>query len=357
MPPQRREPLLVYAASALFQLRPLPRTLEAALRDLQDPKAGVRRSAVADLARLAHTDHRSEALDALTARLLDDDDADVRADAALGLADAEGRGALDALVEAARDAHARVRQMAVLALGELAPRGHREAIGVIEAALDDESGALRFQALIALCKVDGTGVDARLSRAIADLDARVRYIALRLLDERLAETGQDFTEVSAETRAVCAAVLSDEEPDVRVAAAFLFAKERDDRAARVLVEALTRGVRLPAPEDEQELIELAGELGLGGAEAGLVRHAWGRLGLVPGRFAWQAKVALARLGNARARKEILRGLSSWNRDTRTLSVVAVGRAGLQEARARLEQMNREQSVDPSVVRAALREIS
>jgi HEAT repeat protein len=185
----------------------------------------------------------------------------------------------------------------------------------------------------------------------------VRYIALRLIDERLAESGREFGDVAEPIRAACAVALGDKEPDVRIAAAFLFAPEGNEAARRALVEGLTQAIRLPAPEDEQELIELAGELGLGAAEPGLVRHAWGRLGLVPGRFAWQAKVALARIGNARAQNEILKGLSSWNRDTRTLSVVAVGRAGLTEARTRLEQMSRDETVDPGVVRAALREIS
>jgi HEAT repeat protein len=305
---------------------------------------------------LAHGDERNEALESLANRLLHDDSADVRADAALALADGEARGMLDALIEASRDAHERVRQMAVLALGELSPRGHREACRVIEAALDDDSGALRFQALIALRKLDVHDAEARLTRAVVDADARVRYIALRLIDEFLAESSRDFTDVPEPVRKACAQALEDAEVDVRIAAAFLFAKEGDARAAQVLIEGLTRGVRLPAPEDEQELIELAGELGLRAAEPGLIRHAWGRLGLVPGRFAWQAKVALARIGNARAQNEILKGLSSWNRDTRTLSVVAVGRAGLSQARARLEQMSRDESVDPSVIRAALREI-
>lgn len=340
----------------MFQLRPLPRTLEAARRDLHDPKPSVRRSALSDLARLAQGDDRSTVLALLAERLLQDEVADVRADAALALADGEARNSLDALIQASQDAHERVRQMVLLALGELAPRGHREASQVIEQALTDASAALRFQALIALCKLDVADAEARLLGAVEDPDARVRYISLRLLDERLALAERSFTELPEAVRQVVARALGDDAIDVRIAAAFLFARERDERAARVLVEGLVQGVRLPAPEDDQELIELAGELGLRGAEPGLVRHAWGRLGLVPGRFAWQAKVALARLGNARAQKELLKGLTSWNRDTRTLAVVAVGRAGLRQARPQLEQMSKDETVDASVIRTALREI-
>src|SRR5690606_26695082 len=149
----------------------------------------------------------------------------------------------------------------------------------------------------------------------------------RLLDERLADSERGITEIPKSLEARCLAALDDTKFEVRVAAAIVAAREGNDTARQVLIEALNRGVSLPAPEDEQELIELAGELRLRGAEAGLTRQAWGRFGLLPGRFAFQAKVALARLGNARAERDILKGLSSWDRDTRTLSVVAAGRAG------------------------------
>lgn len=340
----------------MFQLRPLPRTLEAALRDVRDAKLSVRLSALKDLARLARDGERQQAIAGLCERLGEDDSADVRADAALALADCEARSALDHLLRASEDAHGRVRQMAVLALGELAPRGHKEALLAVERALASSEGALRFQGLLAANKLDAMGFLDTLTRAVGDADGRVRYLALRLVDERLGETGQAWPELPDALQRACLEAVQDPVADVRVAASFLLAPTGNERAREILTQGLNQLVRLPAPEDEQELIELAGELLLRGAEPGLVRHAWGLFGLVPGRFAFQAKVALARLGHERASREILRGLMSRDRDTRTLAVVAAGRARLSEARPRLEQLSRDDGVDAGVLRAALREI-
>ena len=108
------------------------------------------------------------------------------------------------------------------------------------------------------------------------------------------------------------------------------------------------------PEDEQTAIVLVGELGVAGAIPGLERRAWGLFGLGRRRFAYEAQIALAQLGNARARATILRGLSGWTRDTRTLSVVAAGRARLTEARAAIQAMQRdEKRAEPNAVKEAL----
>ena len=83
---------------ALFH-RPLPRTLEASLRDLEEPNKLVRRSAIKDLAR--HS--REEATDQIVAALLKalrDDDPLVRTEAAYSLGDARARDALPALLMA-----------------------------------------------------------------------------------------------------------------------------------------------------------------------------------------------------------------------------------------------------------------
>jgi hypothetical protein len=71
-------------------------------------------------------------------------------------------------------------------------------------------------------------------------------------------------------------------------------------------------------------------------------------------LAYEARIALARMGDSRARAAIVRGLSSWSRDTRTLSVVAAGRARLAEARPRLSAMRSNSSfAEPEVVDEAL----
>jgi HEAT repeat protein len=71
-------------------------------------------------------------------------------------------------------------------------------------------------------------------------------------------------------------------------------------------------------------------------------------------FAWQARVALARLGHDRARQGILKGLRAWTRDVRTLAVAAAGRARLTEARALIETMRGDpERADPEAVEVAL----
>jgi hypothetical protein len=72
---------------------------------------------------------------------------------------------------------------------------------------------------------------------------------------------------------------------------------------------------------------------------------------------WHARVALAELGHARAKAAILRGLSAWSRDARTLAVAAAGRARLQEARAELERMRgAPERAEPDAVTDALASI-
>lgn len=322
-------------ASPMFQPPPLPRTLDAALRDVCDPKLHVRRSAVSDLSRLASGFSRAAALEALQRAAVQDADPQLRADAVLALANCEAGSALETIVLAAADPHARVRQMALVALGELGPRGHKDSCAAVVRGLSAEEPALRFQALIAARRHRVAGLEEYLRGGMSDPDANVRYVALRLLEEH-----RENAEPERASLQLVARALEDTDRTVAVAAAILLAPRGSEPAARVLVEALNRGQKLPAPEDEQTVIELAGELGLAGAIPGLRRHAWGRFGLVPGRFFWQARVVLARLGDEKARSSILRGLRDGNRDARIVAVAAAGRARLAAATPILEELVR-----------------
>ncbi len=332
----------------VFLPKPLPRNIDAALRDVRDTKLSVRRSALNDLARFAEGQSRSSALEAIQEALLSDVDADVRADAAVALADVDGREALPALLEAASDAHERVREMALLAIGELSPPEHREVVPLLERNLQAGSSAVRFQALVAAQRVGLPQWEQKLVAASRDADPKIRYLAFRLMEEHFdGERPPDFVL----SRIVSA--LTDPEPEVAAAAAMLGAPSGLSAARKRLVDAINQGLRLPAPEDEQTLIELCGELSLDKAIPGLRRVAWGRFGLVPGRFAWHAKVALARLGDAAARRQLQRGLHSRNRDARTLAVAAVGRARWVELRPELERMQRAGLAEPEALTEAL----
>ncbi|HET9930567.1 MAG TPA: HEAT repeat domain-containing protein, partial [Polyangiaceae bacterium] len=118
----------------MFELGLLPRSLSAALRDVGNPRTEVRLSALRDLARYARQGER-EAGSALLDALKDPDEA-VRAAAALGLADANLSFAAARLVELAEnDASSRVRQMALLGLGELASSDHGAVLDALWKAL------------------------------------------------------------------------------------------------------------------------------------------------------------------------------------------------------------------------------
>jgi HEAT repeat protein len=322
----------------MLGLSPLPRTLAAALRDVHEKKVDVRVSAVRDLARLAHEDDRAAAIQGLVSVLQSDKTPGVRAEAAIALADARAGEAVSALTRAAtRDEAVRVRQMALVALGEVADDGDHDARAAIERTLSDRSPELRFQALIAFNRVGGAGAEAQLFEHMEDRDAHVRYVALRLAEERFVgdDVGREIPErVSALTRAA----LDDESAEVRLAAAILLTRGGDEAGRAELCAVVNRPAGGPEPEDEQAAIDLAGERGWEEARPGLVRRAFGMFGFPLDRFSWQARIALARLGDERAKLAILRGLQAWTRDARTVAVAAAGRARLAEARPAIVAM-------------------
>src|SRR3954469_12104249 len=133
----------------MLGLPPLPRNIAAALRDAEHADARVRQSALGDLVRHARASERERATIAIIALLRSDPNPELRAEAALALADAAAAGARAALLAALEDPVLRVRQMAILALGELGEPGDLELAERLTASLAAAEPALRFQALIA----------------------------------------------------------------------------------------------------------------------------------------------------------------------------------------------------------------
>ena len=331
---------------------PLPRTIDAALRDAVHKRVEVRVSAVRDLGRHARNGERARALEKLAAVLGEDESIAVRCEVLLALADADARECLGAVQHAARNAAPRIRQMALVALGEIATPEDSGACDVIQSALDAEEPALRFQALVALHHVAGERAMPTVLGALDDEDDHVRYVALRIIEEQRSHDPSS----ALSTRALAAVkhALDDRAAKVRLAAAILLARAGDLEGSEVIESAVNAGIGASEPEDAQAAIELAGELGLEAARRGLERRAWGLLGVSRDPFAWQAKVALARLGDERARSGILKGLRAWTRDTRTLAVAAAGHARLGEARELIEAMRGDPDrADPDAVADAL----
>jgi len=327
----------------MLGLRPLPRTLEACLRDITSAKWEARAGATEELGRhLADgalgDEIRGKAIGALE-KALEDAHAAVRSRAATALADGGATVALPKLLVAVEDDDAFVRQMALSALGELAdPRAGAK----LERALGDPRPEVRYQALIAYTRVRPESAPAAITSALGDDDCAVRHIALRLAEDLLTPGG-----APEERHARAAeALLDDEHGDVSVAAAIYLARARGPEvpaAAKAILLAVARGEpRAPVGlEEEQGALEACGEARLSEAIPALERRAYGLARFVRDTSALHAKSSLAALGHARATSELLADLGSRSVERRNKAIVAVGRARLEQARGPLAALARE----------------
>ncbi len=330
---------------------PLPRTLEACLRDLGSAKADVRASAVADLVSHAGSDEKARATAVpLLEKALKDTASAVRAAAAMALADLVAHEALPSLLVAVEDEHPHVRQMALSALGEI---GDARAAPRLKRALDDERPEVRYQAVIAYPRVaDETDAALALVHAAADTDAQVRYIALRVAEERVSPREGEGCQKLVPAAERC---LKDDEERVRVVAALLLAKLGSSKGREILVR-IVRGEAKAEKEDEREVVEIIGELGLSELVPVLERRAWGLGGFFRDTCSFHAKIALARMGHARAIDEIGKDLASPKPDVRAAAVVAAGRARLKQFKDAVAALGPD-AVDPSLRTDALVRLS
>ncbi len=335
----------------------LPRNLEASVRDLASARPDVRLSAVADLVRHARGDDevRTRAVPLLVERL-HDPNARVRAAVAVGLGDLRVKESVTALIVAVEDEDGHVRQMALNALGEI---GDARALPRLRWALKDSRPEVRYQSVIAFGRVadgaeeiESSEVDDALFDASNDEDDAVRHIVLRVAEERLDSGHRPEGRLLARARAL---VDASESPHVALVAAILLAKAGDERG-HDLVARVVRGEKVggeaPDKEDERAAVELAGELGMAKVVQHLERRAWGVLRFVRDTCPFHARIALARMGHDRAKKEILGELQSSRREVLEGAVVAAGRARLTEARALIVRLG-PGAVDPELVREAL----
>jgi hypothetical protein len=284
----------------------------------------------------------------------------VRSEAAVALADVGAQEALASLLVAVEDDNAHVRQMAITALGEI---GDPRATQRLERALRDGRPEVRYQAVIAFARVakdDPDAVGRCLAGALDDEDKAIRYIAMRIAEEQ--HTGSPLHDEHIEARA--AQLLEGGDPAVAVVAALYLARVGDGRGRAIVLDVVAGKRKTPELEDEQACIEATADLGQSEATPHLERRVWGAQRLLRtvlswgagdgASCAWHARIALARMGHARARAEILADLASWRRETREAAVVAAGRARMTEARDALEHLqNLEGSVDAALVREAL----
>jgi HEAT repeat protein len=330
----------------MFELGSLPRSLSAALRDVGNPRPEIRLSALRDLIRHARAGE-TEAASALLEALKDPDEG-VRAASALGLADADTRFAVARLLELAEaDSSARVRQMALLALGELASAEHTGVIDLLWKAVSSGTPAERFQALLALHQLDSDRAEQAVVEGTVDPDSEVRRLSFRIAEAHWAER-----ELPELLFARAKAALLEAHPRVRTAAALLLAHFGDTSGEAALLDLLAGKIPDAGLDDEQAAMEAVAKLGIRAAIPLLERRAYSWFGRDPQGY--HARIALARLGDEKAKRAILRGLDAWTFTARTQSVAAAGRAGLREARRRLEAFSSQPDrADPVAVREAL----
>ncbi|MBM4357490.1 MAG: HEAT repeat domain-containing protein [Deltaproteobacteria bacterium] len=326
------------------------RNAAAALRDLRHDKPEVRASAARDLCQVDAAG-RAEAVPALV-RGLDDPHPMVREAAAVALSSLAPAEALDRLLDVAAEDVPAVRQAALMAVGAIASGRATERVARL---LADDAPAIRFQALIAFARSASRDRAVEvLLRATTDDDPLVGHIALRLAEE----LGDEAGPVAPRILERCAELVLRPEPEPRVAAAVILARAGRRDGIPTLLAVIAGELTTSQGEDVAAAIELAGELGLKKAQPALRRRAFGGvMGFGGDPFAWQARVALARLGDDRARRWILGELRSFSRERRTLGAAAAGRARLTEARALLEAMRGDaRRAEPDAVEQALRDL-
>ena len=341
--------LVAAAATDVFSRTPSTTSLGAALRDLRAEKPKVRTAAALALAHHAQK-HRAEVTEALM-EALDDANADVRAASALGLADAKADQAVPALIEACDDPDDHVRQMAITALSEI---GGATALARIERALTDHGATIRFQAVMAFPRMsdDRERSVQVLLTATHDQDALVRHIALRMAEEL---GGDDDGPVPLLMQDRAVELLDDEAAAVRVAAAVVLARSGRRDGAHILVAVASREVITTEADDEAAALELIGQLQLQEAIPCLEKRGFKRVILLQNDpFAWQARVALAAMGHARAIDWVVRELNAWTRERRCLGVAAASRARVMEARPLLLTMRGNAArADPDAIEEAI----
>jgi len=167
----------------LFGPSLLARSLRAALRDIESPKLGVRHAAARDLGRYIDGPERLTVVARLIRAMQTDTDTEVRVSALMALVDAAANEAVEDILAVARQGEPRLRQVALLAIGELAELGSEEGIRVVSEAIHSELPALRYQALVALRNLQQLGAMDKIVESARDDDPEVRWVVVRLLEE------------------------------------------------------------------------------------------------------------------------------------------------------------------------------
>ncbi|MGC4070329.1 MAG: HEAT repeat domain-containing protein [Polyangiaceae bacterium] len=337
----------------MFGVAPLPRTVDAALRDAEAKRVDVRRSALNDLVRHVDGPRRDSVLEALSKRLSQDPDVEVRAFAALACADAGARELLRDLFGALDDPAPRVVQMALLAIGELAAEVSDGDWNQLLVLSGSELPALRYQALSTLFRLRAEQTIPDLLQALVDSDEEIRWLAWHLLDQWQARVDpssapspsavasggfrmESVLEEPARLRALIA-LAEREPPRIRAEALLLLLRLKVPQGVALVRSLVDSSQRL----DRDQCAALIARLGEEGYEEGIPwLSRFSKLGWFEGPLAWISTVSLARLGDSSARKAIISELDSRSANRRCRALEAVRALRISEAASVVERLAR-----------------
>lgn len=334
----------------MFNLPLLPRNLEACERDLKNPDRRVRLSVISDLTKNAPDAERSLRVDLLILALSDADH-EVRRQTLVALADLSATRARSRVLGLLADPEIRVRQMAVMCLGEISERGDLEVEGRLTALLSAGDASIRYQALLAYSQLDPTGASDDVLKALSDSDVEVRELALRIVDEVILAAGLSMPQ---KMKDALVRSCTDRDPGVRLVAQVLLGELGIAAPREMILDVVAGRFRVREPRDEQSCIELAGTLGIAEAIPHLLRRGFGRWGMSFDPFRWTALASLCRLNNDRAFKKLNKALSSRSYMDRTMAVQSLGESQSPEATSLLLPLQgKSKVVDQEVLAAAL----
>jgi HEAT repeat protein len=299
--------------SYLFPSRTI--TFDAALRDVASGSPKARAMAAHALGDVTDPVEKRRALDALV-RALDDDRAEVRAEACGSLGTLGEPSALPHLLKRLDDGIPEVRQNAAIALGTLAlPEGFEP----LALALREGPADLRFQAATSLAEIDAARAFAPLLAALGDRDPQVVAAAALSLG------------AIGEPRAIesLRPLLEHADKGARFDAAYALAELKDAGGRPALAASL---------DDEERAWDAVTALGWLDARDELTAAATGAK--TPPEAAVLAAGHLLRLGDDAGRAGIHAGLKSRKGHVRALAVEQLAAHGGMWAKPALEKLAR-----------------
>ncbi|MFO0660129.1 MAG: hypothetical protein U0165_09905 [Polyangiaceae bacterium] len=168
-----------------------------------------------------------------------------------------------------------------------------------------------------------------LERAVGDRDPAIRYIALRVAEEALAEATSGCTWESSALD-LARRALQDPHANVKIAAALLLSHRGVHDGASVISSVIDGTMKAEDPQDEAACVEMAGALGCGRVHPHSNDERSGQRACSASAFRSSHESSLAKLGHPRARAGILDDLGAWSLERRTLAVIAAGRVPIEE---------------------------